>query len=107
MLFRPGRVLALVHAVLLVGAAAVLFTPSEPPPAAAPKPSQAGGLVDEQVMQQVAAIEAKHRHWDATVWADEMTARRYGEVAIQIWDNLRTGTDPFQQIGRASCRERV
>ncbi len=104
-LFRPGRVLALVLAVLLVGAAAVLFTPSEPPPAAAPKPSQAGGLVDEQVMQQVAAIEAKHRHWDATVWADEMAARRYGEVAIQIWDNLRTGADPFQLLGGIPFRE--
>ena len=91
MLFRPGRVLALVLAVLLVGAVAVMLTPRKPPPSPPPKPSQAGGLVDEAVMQQVAAIEAKHRQWDATVWADEMTARQYGEVAIQIWDNLRGG----------------
>ncbi|MEO1863136.1 MAG: hypothetical protein ABGY13_08645, partial [Verrucomicrobiia bacterium] len=105
MLFRPGRVLALVLAVLLVGAAAVLFIPTEPPPAAAPKPSQAGGFVDEQVMQQVAVIEARHRQWDATVWADEMTARRYGEVAIQIWDNLRAGADPFQLLVGMPFRE--
>lgn len=99
MLFRPGRVLALVLAVLLVGAVAVMLTPRKPPPSPPPKPSQAGGLVDEAVMQQVAAIEAKHRQWDATVWADEMTARQYGEVAIQIWDNLRGGADPFQLLG--------
>ena len=65
---------------------ALRLTPSKPPPSPAPKPSQAGGLVEEAGMQQVAAIEAKHRQWDATVWADEMTARQYGEVAIQIWD---------------------
>ena len=50
-------------------------------------------------MRQVAAIEAKHRQWNATVWADELTSRKYGEVAIQIWDNLRAGADPFQLIG--------
>ncbi|MEE2947011.1 MAG: CRTAC1 family protein [Verrucomicrobiota bacterium] len=89
--------LALVLAVLIVGSVAVLLTPNKPLPA--PKPSQAGGLVDEAVMQQVAAIEAKHRQWNSTVWVDEMTARQYGEVAIQIWDNLRAGIDPFQMIG--------
>ena len=89
---------------LAVGAAVVLLTPREPPPAPAPKPSQAGGLVDEQVMQQVAVIEAKHRLWDATVWADEMTARQYGEVAIQIWDNLRAGADLFQLLGSMPFR---
>lgn len=105
MLFRPGRVLALVLAVLLVGAAVVLITPREPPPTPAPRPSQAGGLVDEQVMQQVAVIEAKHRLWDTTVWADEMTARQYGEVAIQIWDNLRAGADLFELLGSMPFRE--
>ena len=105
MLFRPGRVLALVLAVLLVVAAVVLLTPREPPPSPAPKPSRDGGLVNEQVMRQVAVIEAKHRQWDATVWADEMIARRYGEVAIQIWDNLRAGADPFQLLGGMPFRE--
>lgn len=105
MLFRPVRVLALVLAVLFVGTVAVVFTPSEPPPAAAPRPSQAGGLVDEQVMQQVAVIEARHLQWDATVWADEMTAREYGEVAIRIWDNLRAGADPFQLLADMPFRE--
>ena len=105
MLFRPVRVLALVLAVLFVGTVAVVFTPSEPPPAAAPTPSQAGGLVDEQVMQQVAVIEARHLQWDATVWADEMTAREYGEVAIRIWDNLRAGADPFQLLADMPFRE--
>lgn len=104
-LFRPGRVLALVLAVLLVGTVAVLFTPSEPFPAAVPRPSQAGGLVDEQVMQQVAVIEARHLQWDATVWADEMTARQYGEVAIRIWDKLRAGADPFQLLAGIPFRE--
>ena len=104
-LFRPGRVLALVLAVLLVGTVAVLFTPSEPSPAAVPRPSQAGGLVDEQVMQQVAVIEARHLQWDATVWADEMTARQYGEVAIRIWDKLRAGADPFQLLAGIPFRE--
>jgi hypothetical protein len=104
-LFRPGRVLALVLAVLLVGTVAVLFTPSDPSPAAVPRPSQAGGLVDEQVMQQVAVIEARHLQWDATVWADEMTARQYGEVAIRIWDNLRAGADPFQLLAGIPFRE--
>ena len=104
MLFRPGRVFALVLAVLLVGAVAVLLNPRKPPPSPAPKPSQTGGLVDEQVMQQVAAIEAKHRHWDTTVWADEMTARQYGEVAVQIWDSLRAGADPFQLLGSMPFR---
>jgi len=98
-------VLALVLAVLFVGTVAVVFTPSEPPPAAAPRPSQAGGLVDEQVMQQVAVIEARHLQWDATVWADEMTAREYGEVAIRIWDNLRAGADPFQLLADMPFRE--
>ena len=92
-------------AVLFVGTVAVVFTPSEPPPAAAPRPSQAGGLVDEQVMQQVAVIEARHLQWDATVWADEMTAREYGEVAIRIWDNLRAGADPFQLLADMPFRE--
>ena len=91
--------------VLIVGAVALLFTPREPPSFPATKPSRAGGLVEEQVMQQVAAIEAKHRQWDATVWADEMTARQYGEVAIQIWDNLRAGLDPFQLLGGMPFRE--
>ena len=104
-LFRPGRVLALVLAVLLVGTVAVLFTPSEPSPAAVPRPSQAGGLVDEQVMQQVAVIEARHLQWDATVWADEMSARQYGEVAIRIWDKLRAGADPFQLLAGIPFRE--
>jgi hypothetical protein len=97
-LFRPGRVLALVIAVLLVGTVAVLFTPRKQPPSPIPNSSSQAGIVDEQVMQQVATIEAKHRQWDATVWADERTARQYGEVAIQIWDNLLGGADPFQLL---------
>ena len=105
MLFRPGRVLALVLTVLLIGTGVVLFIPHEQPPSPAPNPAQAGGLVDEQVMQQVTAIEARHRQWDATVWADEMTARQYGEVAIQIWDKLRAGADPFQLLGGMPFRE--
>jgi len=104
-LFRPGRVLALVLTVLLIGTGVVLFIPHEQPPSPAPNPAQAGGLVDEQVMQQVTAIEARHRQWDATVWADEMTARQYGEVAIQIWDKLRAGADPFQLLGGMPFRE--
>ena len=104
-MFRPGRVLAMVLAVLIIGTVVMLFTQREQPPSSVPKPSQVGGLVNEQVMQQVAAIEAKHRHWDATVWADEMTARQYGEVAIQIWDNLRAGADPFQLLGGMPFRE--
>ena len=103
MLFRPGRVLALVLAVLLLSAVVVLFSPREQPPA--PKPALTGGLVDEQVMQQVAAIEAKQRLWNATVWADEMTSRQYGEVVIQIWDKLRAGADPFQLLGSMTFRE--
>jgi hypothetical protein len=98
-------VLALVLTVLLIGTGVVLFIPHEQPPSPAPNPAQAGGLVDEQVMQQVTAIEARHRQWDATVWADEMTARQYGEVAIQIWDKLRAGADPFQLLGGMPFRE--
>ena len=105
MLFRPGRVLALVLAVLLLSAGVLLFSPREQPPSPAPKPALTGGLVDEQVMQQVAAIEAKHRQWNATVWADEMTSRQYGEVVIQIWDKLRAGADPFQLLGGMPFRE--
>ena len=105
MLFRPGRVLALVLAVLLLSAGVLLFSPREQPPSPAPKPALTGGLVDEQVMQQVAAIEAKHRQWNATVWADEMTSRQYGEVVIQIWDKLRAGADPFQLLGSMTFRE--
>ena len=62
-------------------------------------------MVDEALMKEVAAIEAKHRQWDATVWADEMTARKYGEVVIQIWDNLRRKADPFQLLGSMPFQE--
>ncbi|MEC8987671.1 MAG: hypothetical protein VYB66_00390, partial [Verrucomicrobiota bacterium] len=105
MLFRPGRVLALVLAVLLLSAGVLLFSPREQPPSPAPESVLTGGLVNEQVMRQVAAIEAKHRQWNATVWADEMTARQYGEVVIQIWDKLRAGADPFQLLGGITFRE--
>lgn len=110
MLFRPGRVLALVAVVLLVGLIVVQLIPTDPTdPASQPNqpavpaepttPNGAdGGLVEEQVMQQVSAIEARHRQWDATTWADELTARDHGESIIQLWDNLLAGADPFDML---------
>ena len=107
MLFRPGRVLALVAVVLLVSLIVVQLIPTDPAshpnqpavPAEPTTPNGAdGGLVEEQVMQQVSAIEARHRQWDATTWADELTARDHGESIIQLWDNLLAGADPFDML---------
>ena len=106
MLFRPGRVLALVAVLLLIGAVALQLIPIDsptPPPATSnpqPATSPNGGLVDEKVMQQVYAIEAKHRQWDSTVWADELTARDHGESIIQLWDNLLAGADAFDMLSK-------
>ena len=62
------------------------------------QPAREGGLVEEQVMQQFSAIEAKQRQWDSTVWADELTARNHEESVIQIWDRLLAGVDPFELL---------
>jgi len=67
--------------------------------AASTTPSNSdGGLVDAQVMQQVSAIEAKHQQWDASTWADELSARDHGESIIQLWDNLLAGADAFAML---------
>ena len=110
-MFRPGRVLALVAVLLLIGAVALQLIPTDspaPPPASSnPQPATPpetttsnGGLVDEKVMQQVSAIEAKHRQWDSTVWADELAARDHGESIIQLWDNLLAGADAFDMLSK-------
>ena len=69
MLFRPGRVLLLVTILVLTGVFFIQFIPIEQTEKKlSPKETtQKGGLIEEQVMQQVSAIEAKHRQWDATV----------------------------------------
>ena len=46
-------------------------------------------------MQQVSAIEARHRQWIPP--PDELTARDHGESIIQLWDNLLPG-DPFDML---------
>jgi hypothetical protein len=99
-LFRPGRVLVLVAILVLTGVFVMQFIPNEQ---AETNPSsnetiREGGLVEEQVMQQFSAIEAKQRQWDSTVWADELTARDHGESVIQIWDRLLAGADPFELL---------
>ena len=62
------------------------------------QPAREGGLVEEQVMQQFSAIEAKQRQWDSTVWADELIARHHEESVIQIWNRLLAGADPFELL---------
>jgi hypothetical protein len=100
-----------VAVLLLIGAVALQLIPTDsptPPPATSnPQPATPpetttpnGGLVDEKVMQQVSAIEAKHRQWDSTVWADELTARDHGESIIQLWDNLLAGADAFDMLSK-------
>ena len=103
MQFRPGRVAVLVA--ILALASIFLFqlfqfsrNKQSEMNRSSIESATAGGLVEEQVMQQVSAIEAKHRQWDATVWADELTARDHGESVIQIWDRLLAGADPFELL---------
>ena len=118
MLFRPGRVLLLVTILVLTGVFFIQFIPIEQTEKnLSPKETtQKGGLIEEQVMQQVSAIEAKHRQWDATVWTDELSARDHEESVIQIWDRLIAGADPFEllsampvnqlQLGKANSTEK-
>ena len=103
MQFRPGRVAVLVAILALAGIflfQLFQFAPNKQSEMnrSSIESATAGGLVEEQVMQQVSAIEAKHRQWDATVWADELTARDHGESVIQIWDRLLAGADPFELL---------
>ena len=121
MLFRPGRVLALVAVVLLAVVVVFQLIPTDSPaptpstPGSQPNQSAAsttpsnsdGGLVDAQVMQQVSAIEAKHQQWDASTWADELSARDHGESIIQLWDNLLAGADAFAMLAAADAVPRA
>ena len=100
MLFRPRRVILLVAILVLTGVFVMQFitnkqTETNP---YSNQPAREGGLVEEQVMQQFSAIEAKQRQWDSTVWADELTARNHEESVIQIWDRLLAGVDPFELL---------
>ena len=90
MLFRPGRVLLLVATLVLVCMFVMQFMPKRQAESNqySKESIREGGLVEEQIMQQVSAIEAKHRQWDSTVWANELIARDYEESIIQIWDKL-------------------
>ena len=117
MLFRPGRVLALVAILVLIGVFVMQFIPNKQTETnpSSKETIRKGGLVEEQVMQQFSAIEAKHRQWDSSVWADELIARDHGESVIQIWDRLIAGADPFElltampvdelQLGKAQLTE--
>ena len=68
MLFRPGRVLLLVATLVLVCMFMMKFMPKKQAESNqySKKSIREGGLVEEQIMQQVSAIEAKHRQWDNT-----------------------------------------
>ena len=102
MLFRPGRVLLLVATLVLVCMFVMQFMPKKQAESNqySKESIREGGLVEEQIMQQVSAIEAKHRQWDSTVWANELIARDYEESIIQIWDKLLAGADPFELLAR-------
>jgi len=99
-LFRPRRVILLVAILVLTGVFVMQFitnkqTETNP---YSNQPAREGGLVEEQVMQQFSAIEAKQRQWDSTVWADELIARHHEESVIQIWNRLLAGADPFELL---------
>ena len=102
MLFRPGRVLLLVATLVLVCMFVMQFMPKRQAESNQyyKESIREGGLVEEQIIQQVSAIEAKHRQWDSTVWANELIARDYEESIIQIWDKLLAGADPFELLAR-------
>ena len=100
MLFRPRRVLLLVTILVLTGIFFIQFIPIEQTEKnpSSKETIQKGGLIEEQIMQQVSAIEAKHRQWDSTVWEDELSARDHEESVIRIWDRLIAGADPFELL---------
>ena len=57
-----------------------------------------GGLITlaNAQTEESAAIQAKRKQRDATVWKAEAAAEAYGESIVKFWDSLREAESPLR-----------
>lgn len=53
---------------------------------------------DPSLMNQVFDLDARLKEIDQTVWKGELLSHRYGDVFVNLWDQLRSSPDPFETL---------
>lgn len=65
---------------------------------ASPVPASNLRTPDTAVKRRFFDLETRETQMDATVWKTEVRSRRYEEVFIRLWDQLRLSEDPWKVI---------
>jgi enediyne biosynthesis protein E4 len=61
-------------------------------------PMEPGNRISVELMQRLAALEARERDWNETLWASEILAQDCGRIFDELWDTLNASRRKLEVV---------